>query len=79
MRRLPMAPAALLFLVQALFVAGCQWAAWRHGSAEPLPNPIGVEVGQVAPDIDGDDLFGQRLRLSDYRGQVVVVSFWSRT
>jgi hypothetical protein len=79
MRCLLLAPAALLVLVQLLSVAGCQWAPWRHGFAEPLSNLSGVEVGQLAPDIDGDDLSGQRLHLADYRGQVVVLSFWSRT
>ena len=33
-------------------------------------------VGQPAPDIDGADVDGNRLRLSDYRGQIVVLHFW---
>jgi len=38
-----------------------------------LPN---LKVGGIAPDIDGNDLEGKRLKLSDYRGKVVVVIFW---
>jgi peroxiredoxin len=34
-----------------------------------------LTVGKVAPDIIGKDLDGQELRLSDYRGQVIVLAF----
>jgi hypothetical protein len=34
-------------------------------------------VGKEAPDIDGLDQDGQRFRLSDYRGKVVLLDFWS--
>jgi thiol-disulfide isomerase/thioredoxin len=33
-------------------------------------------IGQVAPEIDGDDIEGQKLKLSDYRGKIVLLSFW---
>ena len=35
-----------------------------------------LAVGQVAPDIEGEDGDGKRFRLSDYRGKVVVLDFW---
>lgn len=35
-----------------------------------------LNVGQTAPDIVGADLDGRELKLSDYRGKVVVLSFW---
>jgi thiol-disulfide isomerase/thioredoxin len=35
-----------------------------------------LRTGQVAPEIEGDDLDGQKLKLSDYRGKVVFLSFW---
>jgi peroxiredoxin len=37
----------------------------------------GPAVGQVAPAIEGKDLNGQTVRLSDYRGKVVVLVFWA--
>lgn len=37
---------------------------------------IGLNVGNIAPDIDGEDIDGQRFKLSDYRGKVVVIDFW---
>jgi hypothetical protein len=33
-------------------------------------------IGKTAPEIEGLDLNGQRMRLSDYRGKVVVLDFW---
>jgi hypothetical protein len=36
-----------------------------------------LSVGRPAPDIDGEDQDGKRFRLSDYRGKVVLLYFWS--
>lgn len=36
-----------------------------------------LTVGKVAPEIQGEDIEGRKLRLSDYRGKVVIVSFWA--
>lgn len=32
--------------------------------------------GSVAPEIEGEDIAGERFKLSDYRGKVVVLDFW---
>lgn len=34
-------------------------------------------VGKVAPELEGEDLDGVKFRLSDYRGKVVLLSFWA--
>lgn len=34
-------------------------------------------AGKPAPDIEGDDQDGKRFKLSDYRGKVVLLDFWS--
>jgi hypothetical protein len=36
-----------------------------------------LAVGKVAPDIEGEDQDGVRFKLSDYRGKVVLIDFWS--
>jgi peroxiredoxin len=41
------------------------------------PPPVGVEKGHTAPDFELKDIEGQPVRLSDYRGQVVLVNFWA--
>jgi hypothetical protein len=37
-----------------------------------------LRVGKTAPDIEGVDQDGQRFKLSDYRGKVVLLDFWSQ-
>jgi hypothetical protein len=36
-----------------------------------------LSVGKEAPDIEGRDQDGKRFKLSDYRGKVVLLDFWS--
>ena len=35
-----------------------------------------LAIGQVAPDIEAEDLDGVDFKLSEYRGKVVVIDFW---
>lgn len=35
-----------------------------------------LAIGKVAPEIEGEDVFGEPFALSDYRGKVVVLDFW---
>ena len=35
-----------------------------------------LSVGRVAPEIEGEDIFGRKFKLSDYRGKVVLLTFW---
>ena len=35
-----------------------------------------LAVGRVAPEIEGQDIDGKPMKLSDYRGKVVVLCFW---
>jgi thiol-disulfide isomerase/thioredoxin len=56
----------VLLTVSAL-VSGC-------GEAPPT---IGLKVGNIAPELEGTDVNGRTIKLSDYRGKVVVVDFWA--
>jgi hypothetical protein len=35
-----------------------------------------LSIGKEAPDIEGEDIDGGKIKLSDYRGKVVVIDFW---
>ncbi len=37
-----------------------------------------LSVGKVAPNVEGIDQDGQKFKLSDYRGKVVFLDFWSQ-
>lgn len=50
-------------------------SAQRVQGADVHP-PDALEIGKVAPDIEGVDIDGVRFNLSDYRGKVVVIDFW---
>ncbi len=68
MRRLQTWGPILMLAAGAAFLVGC-------GRSQTPARPR-VQVGQPAPEIDGEDLNGQRFKLSDYRGKVVLLSFW---
>jgi AhpC/TSA family len=40
------------------------------------PRVEGLAVGNLAPDIENEDLDGETFKLSDYRGKVVMLDFW---
>jgi hypothetical protein len=35
-----------------------------------------LAIGKTAPEIQGEDVNGNKFKLSDYRGKVVVLDFW---
>lgn len=35
-----------------------------------------LSIGKPVPDIEGEDLDGQKFKLSDYKGKVVLLDFW---
>ncbi|MCS7460572.1 redoxin domain-containing protein [Paenibacillus doosanensis] len=63
--RMRIAGAALLILLAYTFVT-----ANRHKTDEP------VQVGRPAPDIQVTNMNGSPVKLSDYRGQGVLLNFW---
>ncbi len=44
---------------------------------ERLDKRSTLALGRPAPEIEGEDLDGQPLKLDDYRGQIVVLHFWT--
>ena len=49
----------------------------RLSAARELNRLKHCPINAAAPEINGTDLEGQRLVLSDYRGKVVLLSFWA--
>jgi peroxiredoxin len=41
------------------------------------PIPVGIQVGNRAPDFTLQNLDGQNVTLSSYRGQIVMINFWA--
>src|SRR5262245_21730483 len=62
----------VLVLLVAIIGAG-RWLAGRGDSGPPT----GLEVGLTAPDLSGTDPTRRPIRLSDFKGQVVLVDFWA--
>jgi hypothetical protein len=65
----------LLLLVLGGVLVSCNAVSWMN---EPGASGA-VAVGKPAPDAAGEDAEGHALSLVDYRGRVVVLSFWAST
>jgi cytochrome c biogenesis protein CcmG/thiol:disulfide interchange protein DsbE len=64
----------------ALIFAGCAPAAAgqdQEVADAPTVPPVGVTVGMRAPDLALKALDGGTIRLSDLRGQPVMINFWA--
>lgn len=59
--------ALVLVVAGLLFLSGCPGG----------PPASSVVVGEQAPDFTLVNMEGERVSLSDYRGQVVVINFWA--
>ncbi len=44
---------------------------------ESLEVESGLDVGQMAPDFELQTLEGESVKLSDYKGQMVILNFWA--
>jgi hypothetical protein len=64
---------ALICSANTLFALALTLQSCGRTDTPRVPEP---SAGPVAPEIVGDDLDGVPLRLSDYRGQVVLLDFW---
>jgi AhpC/TSA family len=57
--------------------AGTKWGEKLGDSAKgDLFEIRNLAIGMTAPEIEGEDLDGKALKLSDFRGKVVVLDFW---
>jgi thiol-disulfide isomerase/thioredoxin len=59
-----------------LLTAGSAFAADAPGESKPAPRPS-LAIGSLPENEIGKDLKGNKIRISDYHGKVVIVSFWA--
>jgi hypothetical protein len=68
--------AAQVLLAVTFSIPGCA----KHRNTLPPPEPAedsaASRIGTFAPEIAGADIDGTFFKLSDYRGQVVLLDFW---
>jgi len=57
--------------------ATASWSGLIHVSGPAEVFPIGTGVGQAAPEFGLPDLNGTPVRITDFRGKVVLLSFWA--
>jgi hypothetical protein len=60
----------------AVAMAGCYQAKTPPPDTGPAKPVEGLKVGNIAPEIEGEDIDGKTFKLSDYRGKVVLLDFW---
>jgi peroxiredoxin len=69
--------AAVVVLASAgILLRGLLTPAAPPPSASATPGPAAPELGHYAPDVTLTDLSGRGVKLSSWRGQVVVLNFW---
>lgn len=66
-----------LYLLASVFLVTSVAGFAGPGHAEHKPAHVFLDVGRPAPDFALPDLDGTLRRLSDYRGKVVLLNFWS--
>jgi thiol-disulfide isomerase/thioredoxin len=69
------APAGGMGMPAVPGAAGMAGAPPGGGPMVAMP-PAAPKIGDVAPEIEGQALDGQPLKLSDFRGKVVALDFW---
>jgi len=58
------------------FHLGAEGPLLERSPSAGLGRRLGVRVGELAPNIEGEDLDGRPFSLREYRGRVVVLTFW---
>ena len=71
--RADVAPARALLEALSKDYSDTKYAVQAKGYLFELDH---LQVGMVAPDFESTDQDGQKFKLSDYRGKVVLLDFW---
>ena len=84
LRRIGLLGLAAAAIVGAVLVVQALGGSAQSGRIiDPVRNErtrglgVSAEVGQLAPNFEGQDLDGNLVRLSDFQGQPVILNFWA--
>src|SRR5699024_1179865 len=53
------------------------FASTKGGTAEKEEPDTGIEKGDMAPDFELETMDGETVKLSDFRGEKVMLNFWA--
>jgi len=67
---------AVAAAISAIAVAALIWSGARAVQSGNGDASV-IAAGAAAPDFEATDTSGEKIRLSDYRGQVVLLNFWA--
>lgn len=68
----------ILSFVLSLFIfQGCKLFDKSSSDLPPLPESVGTEIGDYAPEIIQESTEGEPIKLSDLRGKYVLIDFWA--
>ena len=74
----------VIAVAAALWLTLLQPSGGGNGGVVDLPiwlptedRDVGSDIGDLAPDFDLETVDGERFRLSDWRGQPVLINFWA--
>jgi thiol-disulfide isomerase/thioredoxin len=67
------------WIISAVLLAMVVWAVIDMVTDNKVTEAdnIGLEIGNIAPDFELETLDGETVKLSDYRGEPVMLNFWA--
>ena len=66
-----------IILLVMILASGCGPATTPSANTTQPAAPAGINVGNMAPDFQLQNLTGQTVKLSDFRGKPVLLNFWA--
>lgn len=67
----------MLFIAATVIIAGVASLNGNSNKVDKNDPPVGVNIGNMAPDLAFNNPDGKEIRLSSLRGKVVLIDFWA--